>query len=1260
MQQPTESDDEGNPLLQDDEMRELIGSLTAALADIQQLKGKVKSLEGALSTNTSTSESGTGTGSVTLTNKFQTAVANTMNCAPVAYAASPAATDVTMTASKMDDQPSIHDQLSSPQSADSRGSLRSKPLSLMVEQENKTSVTHGLPQSIFKPKVIEKLLTKPSISFEFCADEKEGEPPKNTKSFQSAAFNLMHKPSGNSEKFKPASILNDGKHSKSSRNISIGDSIGDESSSTRSSKWNILKDQNSSFRKAARVVSAFKRKVSFGGKSNEEEFLPNFNEKGRKDNDSDGDVDISSHSFTDRSFGRLGVLSGGDETSLEEDVYSLIILCGFHSKSGALGLASFFFQILLGSFVAYDQIKSGKGSSTFDIPFRVPIVVRLGQFCCIILALCTQSDILTSVRSIVVMGSDSNWDFIVGMEGQKSRRSWFTRIVLPNSMKFCQGILVAFVSFIVVIQTDNIIELLQNFSALMVISEMDNILFQMASFGYFGEELRADTHRLGEVSVVNLSMSFAAHKTSSGLKIVRFIFLIMTLIFLGGWGYVLYFQQIGHYFDTKFPLCKGNYKLAKKHFGDGKCFGGPLNTLGCKFEDGDCISFNFAYPDCKGEALTHLTNVQTELSKSTCLNTDFAILECEFSAGSCCDYSLQRSPAFGDGICNGGKISTKLCALDKEDCYAFSQEFPRCPLEELAEISGSSDVVLGNGICESTIYASPECGYENRDCDVGQIGQDIVLNGVASGTALFFKMRISADGSKVMIGLFRSSESFEYADDDYGRVSVYEFDSTSNSWIRDTSIVGDQIGDRFGFGLSTNIDGERVVVGASRYNQNAGVARVFQFDSSLQAWGQVGEDFSSFGAYTGISVSMDERGSRIAVSASAASSNDLLINGMIKVYDLSSNNLWVQVGNAIAGTKIYEAISFFHMQLSSADGSRIFFNSGYEIYPDYVAIVAYEFDYVLNDWIMLGSPVPNPHPTRNNPAISADGSRFAISSYAVNGSKPGEVHIYELNVVDNVKEWKQMGNALTAQFPKAGDGFGISLSLTADGTLLGVSAVAKECTGSPQFCQTGVVNLYKYKPTNIPGVPFMRVPLKKAIGYGNIAQQEERATDNDLVGRDVLLSRDGSKIFISGFDFVNGNGFVKVYNTDDLFYPECTLSNPEKIGDTFCLVPEPFYTPECGYDGGDCPLPKTIDKYPGCFVSNPKYLEDGECIDAYPYNSEACGYDNGACPLPSPVEGYPNCFVSDPSVIGDGKCDFAWLPYNSFDCGFEGGDCLPN
>ena len=38
------------------------------------------------------------------------------------------------------------------------------------------------------------------------------------------------------------------------------------------------------------------------------------------------------------------------------------------------------------------------------------------------------------------------------------------------------------------------------------------------------------------------------------------------------------------------------------------------------------------------------------------------------------------------------------------------------------------------------------------------------------------------------------------------------------------------------------------------------------------------------------------------------------------------------------------------------------------------------------------------------------------------------------------------------------------------------------------------------------------------------------------------------------------------------------------------------------------------------------------------------------------VDGYPDCMVADSSYIGDGYCDL-YAPYNTKDCGWDGGDC---
>ena len=72
--------------------------------------------------------------------------------------------------------------------------------------------------------------------------------------------------------------------------------------------------------------------------------------------------------------------------------------------------------------------------------------------------------------------------------------------------------------------------------------------------------------------------------------------------------------------------------------------------------------------------------------------------------------------------------------------------------------------------------------------------------------------------------------------------------------------------------------------------------------------------------------------------------------------------------------------------------------------------------------------------------------------------------------------------------------------------------------------------------------------------------------------------------------------------------------------------------------------------YPDCLADDPSYLGDGWCENYEPYNTAECGWDGGDCV----VDGYPDCHV-DPDWIGDGYCDGE--DYNTAECGWDGGDC---
>jgi len=102
--------------------------------------------------------------------------------------------------------------------------------------------------------------------------------------------------------------------------------------------------------------------------------------------------------------------------------------------------------------------------------------------------------------ALALFNLKSEWNVVIGVSGPKSTFRWIIRIGAPNLMKLSQGLLVVFVSFVIIVQSDNIIDLLKDFTALMVLSETDNITFNLAVYEYLGEGLKQQTLKADEAN----------------------------------------------------------------------------------------------------------------------------------------------------------------------------------------------------------------------------------------------------------------------------------------------------------------------------------------------------------------------------------------------------------------------------------------------------------------------------------------------------------------------------------------------------------------------------------------------------------------------------------------------------------------------------------------------------------------------------------------------------------------------------------------
>ena len=117
-----------------------------------------------------------------------------------------------------------------------------------------------------------------------------------------------------------------------------------------------------------------------------------------------------------------------------------------------------------------------------------------------------------------------------------------------------------------------------------------------------------------------------------------------------------------------------------------------------------------------------------------------------------------------------------------------------------------------------------------------------------------------------------------------------------------SDIDGEAADDGSGNSVSMNSAGDRVAIGANGNDgtdTNAGHVRVYEYSNN--SWSQLGSDIDgeALRDYSGLSVSMDSAGDRVAIGATGNDASGSYA-GHVRVYEYS-NSSWIQMGSDIAG-----------------------------------------------------------------------------------------------------------------------------------------------------------------------------------------------------------------------------------------------------------------------------------------------------------------------------------------------------------------------
>src|SRR5690554_3968308 len=359
-----------------------------------------------------------------------------------------------------------------------------------------------------------------------------------------------------------------------------------------------------------------------------------------------------------------------------------------------------------------------------------------------------------------------------------------------------------------------------------------------------------------------------------------------------------------------------------------------------------------------------------------------------------------------------------------------------------------------------------------------QIGQDI------PGGELWYDTALSSYGNTVAVGAPNS-----------GHTRVYE--ETSGVWTQ----IGQDI-PVIGYSVALSSFGNIVAMGNPFSNgngTNSGRVCVYEFDMGV--WKQKGHniDGKSAGEQNGFSVSLSSNGNVVAIGAPYKAWQGDIFNpsGTVRVYNYSNiSGVWTQIGQDIDGEG-FNYYSGTSISLSS-DGSILAIGTIIEAGTGVVRV----YKNISGVWTQIGNTIYGEGTSDRfgrSVSLSSDGNIVAVGGYLNDekGLNAGHARVYQ-----NISGvWTQIGDDIDGE--AAHDNSGISVSLSADGSVIAIGAFLKGKSHS------GTTRIYE----NISGVWTKKV------------QDINGKNNGEDIGYSVSLSDNGGRVSTRGI-----NGPTRVYD----------------------------------------------------------------------------------------------------------------------------------
>jgi len=303
---------------------------------------------------------------------------------------------------------------------------------------------------------------------------------------------------------------------------------------------------------------------------------------------------------------------------LSWNAYTYFYTSPFMSVSHWLAKITFFLQCSILSLFFLDIW------SNLIIPPNVDGLVRICQAIAILVSFFAETDIRTSLRSII---------YREGFQEIKVGFDCFTTgaFLTANALMLLQGLLGQFIVFLLIVYSDNIFDLLLNFTAVMFVSHLDELIFALAFTGYAGK-------RTEKLSKKIQSIRFPPRYPKGFMKYLH-LYLYAMLIVCANIGFGIIARQ-----QTNNKLLD---QVVKVSFGDEV---NPSLGLysGCyQLQPTDGFSVRVKYAQTSGErGQGGFLYCQEELYKTWVFHTDQSVDACRIEPAPALRSSQERPSSF--------------------------------------------------------------------------------------------------------------------------------------------------------------------------------------------------------------------------------------------------------------------------------------------------------------------------------------------------------------------------------------------------------------------------------------------------------------------------------------------------------------------------------------------------------------------------------------------------------------------------------------